>query len=136
MLGIDLGTTWSKMAHIDPAGKPISILNDRGDPSTPTVVYIPVSGEPLIGADAIEQGYTDPSRCLRNFKLDLGSTKNLMNNGQVVIATDAAALFLGPLKRWQKSNSALMSVTALLPAQLTSGMTPSKHFVKRAKKLV
>lgn len=99
MLGIDLGTTRSKVAYIDPAGKPIIILNDRGEPYTPTAVLIPSSGEPLFGADAIEQGYSDSSRCLRNFKLKLGSTENLMNNGQLVTAVDAAALFLGFLKK-------------------------------------
>ena len=98
MFGIDFGTTRSKSAHIDPAGKSNIILNDRGEPYTPTVVYFPGSGEPLIGADAVEQAYIDPNRCVKNFKLKLGSTENLLKNGQIVTATDAAAVVLRYMK--------------------------------------
>lgn len=98
MFGIDFGTTRSKIAHIDPAGKPNIILNDRGEPYTPSVVYFPESGEPLVGADAVEQGYVDPERCVKNFKLKLGTTENLLKNGQLVTATDTTAVALRYLK--------------------------------------
>jgi len=99
MFGIDFGTTRSKSAHNDPAGKANIILNDRGDPFTPTAVYYSRSGEILVGTDALEQGYIDPERCVRNFKLKLGSTENLLNNGQVVTATDAATEVLKCVKQ-------------------------------------
>jgi molecular chaperone DnaK len=98
MFAIDFGTSRSKCAHIDPAGKPTIILNNRGEPFTPTVVCLPQSGEPLIGADAVEQGYLEPSRYIQNFKLKLGTTENLLSNGQTVTATDAAAIVLDYLK--------------------------------------
>lgn len=99
MFGTDFGTTRTKGAFTDPAGKPNIILNDRGEPFTPSWVYFPKSGEPLVGMDAIEQGYIDPGRCVKNFKLKLGSTENLLNNGQVVTATDATAVILAYMKR-------------------------------------
>ena len=98
MYGIDFGTTRTKSAHNDPAGKPNIILNDRGEPYTPSVVFFPRSGDPLVGMDAIEQGYLEPDRCVRNFKLKLGTTENLLKNGQIVTATDATAVMLRYLK--------------------------------------
>lgn len=98
MIGIDFGTTRSKIAYIDPAGKPNIILNDRGDPYTRTAVYFPQSGEPLVGTDAVEQGCVDSARCARNFKLKLGTTDNLLGNGQVVTATDGAEVVFRYLK--------------------------------------
>jgi len=98
-VGIDFGTTRSKVAHMDPSGKPNAILNERGEPYTPTVIYFSKSGEVLVGTDALEQGYVDPARCLRNFKLKLGTTDNLLGNSQVVTATDAAAIVLKYLKK-------------------------------------
>jgi len=91
MIGIDKGTTHSKAAYIDQAGKPNAILNARGEPSTPSVVYVPDSGEILVGTDAVEQGHLDPERCVRNFKLRMGSTESLLGNGRVFTPTDATA---------------------------------------------
>lgn len=93
-IGIDFGTTRCKIANVDPAGKPSVILNARSEPYTRTVVYFGSSGERLVGQDAVEQGYTDPDNCLRNFKLDLGTTRNLLHNGQVATATDGAEVML------------------------------------------
>jgi molecular chaperone DnaK len=98
MIGIDFGTTRSKIAYIDPSGKPNIILNDRGEPYTRTAVYFSQPGEPLVGTDAVEQGCIDPARYTRNFKLKLGTMDNLLANGQLVTATDAAEVVLRYLK--------------------------------------
>ena len=37
-VGIDLGTTFSVVAHIDSMGRPVSIPNAEGDLLTPSVV--------------------------------------------------------------------------------------------------
>jgi molecular chaperone DnaK len=37
--GIDLGTTYSCIAHIDERGKPVVLQNAEGDSTTPSVVY-------------------------------------------------------------------------------------------------
>jgi molecular chaperone DnaK len=98
-IGIDFGTTRLKIACVDPSGKPIIILNDRGQPFTPAYLYFSESGEVLVGIDALEQGYIDPTRCVRNFKLKLGTTENLLGNGQVIDPTDAATIALEHLKK-------------------------------------
>jgi len=52
MLGIDIGTTQSKVSYITALGKPESIPNARGEQVTPSVVYKDPSGETLVGTDA------------------------------------------------------------------------------------
>ena len=37
-VGIDLGTTFSVVAYLDPSGRPTTIINAEGDPTTPSVV--------------------------------------------------------------------------------------------------
>jgi len=98
MMGFDVGTSRSKVAFVDPAGKAVSVLNARGEPRTPSVVFVPETGDPLIGVEAVEQGYIDPGRCIRNFKPRLGSTEGLLSNGQLVTPTDAAAMLITRLK--------------------------------------
>lgn len=98
MIGIDIGTTRSKVAYIDPAGKPNIIINDRGEPWTPSVVHYPPSEKPLVGIDAVEQGHTDPGRCVKNSKLKLGTTENLIKGKPAITATDATETLIGYLK--------------------------------------
>lgn len=98
MLGIDFGTTRTKAAFVDPTGKANIIVNERGEHQTPTAVFVGTNGDNLYGTDAIEQGAADASRLLRNFKLKLGDNENLLNNGELVTAKDATAMFLGQIK--------------------------------------
>jgi len=98
MSSIDFGHTRCKVAYLDAAGKPNIVSNARGEDSTPTVVHVQPGREPLVGLDAVEQGFLDPAGCVSNFKLGLGRTRNLLDNGQVLTATDAAAIVIGKLK--------------------------------------
>ena len=98
MFGFDFGTTHSKVAYIDQAGKPAIILNNRGDPTTPSALYLQDPKPPLVGKDALEQGYVDPANSVRNWKLRLGSTESLLSNGKIFTPTDAAALLICRLK--------------------------------------
>ncbi|MCP4511121.1 MAG: Hsp70 family protein, partial [Fuerstiella sp.] len=38
-VGIDLGTTRSVVAHLDTTGRPLTIQNQEGDATTPSVVF-------------------------------------------------------------------------------------------------
>ncbi len=118
MIGIDLGTTQSKSAYLNPTGRPTAILNDRGQQQTPSVIFVPETGECLVGADAREQGYVEPERCLANFKLALGSNENLLSNGRVITPTDAATILLKNIKGWaeQAVGRAVTEVVVTCPA--------------------
>lgn len=99
ILGIDHGTTRTKTATVNPAGQSESILNARGEPFTPSVVYVSENGDLMVGTDAFEQGYLNPNRLIRNYKLRLGHNENLLNNGQVFTPTDAAAAIIAAIKK-------------------------------------
>ena len=97
MIGIDFGTTQTKASFLDASGNPNTVLNSRGEERTPTVVHI--SGSILIGTDAVEQGCLDPERCLRSFKLNLGTTDSLLPDGKIFTATDATAVVVAQIKK-------------------------------------
>jgi molecular chaperone DnaK len=99
MIGFDIGTFQSKVSYVDQTGKPQPVANARGEYATPSVLLFQNQDEPLIGRDAIEQGFVDPALCVRNFKLGLGTTVNLLNNGLTVTPTDATGLLIGRLKK-------------------------------------
>lgn len=99
MFGFDIGTTQSKVAFVDPSGKPNIITNPRVEPHTPSVVYLGKDGQVLVGTEAIEQGYLDPERCVRDFKLKLGSTESLIP-GENFTATDATEKLIAYLKEF------------------------------------
>lgn len=93
-IGIDFGTTFSKIAHVETTGKSVIINNARGDSTTPTAVHRSDDGSILIGKDAIEQGAVDPKGLVRSFKLKLGQHENLLDRGEPFTPTDAATTFL------------------------------------------
>ncbi len=99
MVGMDIGTTQSKVAYVNLSGKPTIVLNDRGFPHTPSVVHVSEDGKTLVGADALEQGYVEPTRCARNFKLKLGTQESVLGNGVKFDPTDATAALIGYLKK-------------------------------------
>ena len=52
-VGIDLGTTYSAAAYIDPrTGAPVIITNSSGQRSTPSVIAFNADGSAVIGSDA------------------------------------------------------------------------------------
>jgi len=116
--GIDIGTTRSKISIVNAIGKPEIVLNNRGEHSTSSTVYIPQSGDPLIGTDAIEQGYLHPEAFVANFKLDIASGDNLLRNGITLTAVEATALLIGHLKRLveKATGKAVTECVATCPA--------------------
>ena len=72
-VGIDLGTTFSVVAHIDKTNKPVTIPNDEGDLSTPSVVYFDTTGT-VVGNEAINAAEFEPFRSARFAKRDVGSS--------------------------------------------------------------
>lgn len=97
-IGLDIGTTRCKVAYVDVTGKPVSLLNDRGQAQTPSVLHLADPNNPLIGIDAAEQSYIDPEHFIQNFKLDLGSTENLLNSSPIITPTDATSMLIAYLK--------------------------------------
>ena len=70
-VGIDLGTTFSVVAHLDRDGKPNTLANDEGELITPSVVYFDTTGT-VVGREAIKAAEFEPRRVARFAKRDMG----------------------------------------------------------------
>ncbi|MFO0881196.1 MAG: Hsp70 family protein [Gemmataceae bacterium] len=71
-VGIDLGTTYSLIAYIDPRGRPICLPNSQGDLLTPSVVLFEENGT-VVGKEAVQASLTDPDRVAECVKRDMGA---------------------------------------------------------------
>jgi molecular chaperone DnaK len=71
IVGIDLGTTNSLIGVMD-SGFPILIADREGSRLTPSVVYLPESGDPVVGAAADRMRALSPERTLYSVKRLMG----------------------------------------------------------------
>jgi len=74
VIGIDLGTTFSAVAHIDESGRPAIVLNDRGDNITPSCVAMH-KGSLVVGEVARRTWGNDPENAASRFKRDMGTSR-------------------------------------------------------------
>ncbi len=72
IVGIDLGTTYSVVASLDPSGRPVTIPNRDGDASTPSVVLFEDDGL-IVGKEAQRLALLQPDRVAECTKRDMGS---------------------------------------------------------------
>lgn len=71
-LGIDLGTTYSVVAHVDSQGRPWSIPNAVGDILTPSVILFDDNG-PIVGKEAVLASTMEPEKVAETVKRDMGA---------------------------------------------------------------
>jgi molecular chaperone DnaK len=71
-VGIDLGTTYSLIAYLDPQGRPTSIANTSGDLLTPSVVLFDEGGT-VVGKEAVLAAAIEPDKVAECIKRDMGS---------------------------------------------------------------
>lgn len=71
-IGIDLGTTYSVVAHMDNQGRPCSIPNSAGDILTPSVVLFD-EGKTIVGKEAVQASAMEPEKVAECVKRDMGA---------------------------------------------------------------
>jgi molecular chaperone DnaK len=71
-IGIDLGTTYSALAVINPAGKPEIVPNAEGERITASAVYFENATSVKVGQLAVEYGGAHPHRVVRWVKRWMG----------------------------------------------------------------
>ncbi len=71
-VGIDLGTTYSVIAHLDSQGRPVTIPNTSGDLLTPSVVLFDEDGT-VVGKEAVLAAALEPDLVAVCVKRDMGS---------------------------------------------------------------
>jgi molecular chaperone DnaK len=98
IVGIDLGTTNSAVAHIDEHGYPVIVPNVLGEPITPSVICFR-DREIVIGAEAKELQAAGEPNIAAYFKRKMGDESFLFHAaGSDYSATDLSALLLKKLK--------------------------------------
>ena len=80
VFGIDLGTTYSCIAYIDPTDQPVVLKNAEGDLTTPSVVWFDSLDDVQVGISAKEATKTDPEKTVSFIKRYIGQagyTRNI-----------------------------------------------------------
>ncbi|MBP7052821.1 MAG: Hsp70 family protein [Phycisphaerae bacterium] len=98
--GIDAGNSRFKCAVPDIAGQPRLVTNRFGESFTPSAVYFAPDGSIIVGTEALNAGFVDPSRLVVNWKRDMGTTKPLYvgDDGTEYAAMDILAILLKDAK--------------------------------------
>ncbi len=71
-VGIDLGTTYSCIAWLNEHGQPVTIPNQEGELSTPSVVFFD-GDQPIIGTEAMRNAIASPERVVQHAKRFMGN---------------------------------------------------------------
>ena len=99
-VGIDLGTTFSAVAAINPAGKPEIIPNAAGERITASAILFQSDGKTLIGSDAADQAGAFPDRTVRWVKRQMGKTEwAFVVDGQSHGAVALSAMIIAKLRK-------------------------------------
>ena len=100
-VGIDLGTTFSAVAHIDAYGKPQIIPNSENERITPSVILF--EGEnAVVGSVARNSAVAEPEKIVEFVKREMGKPKEHFHrefNGKKYSAEELSAVILMKLKR-------------------------------------
>src|SRR5881397_2179488 len=99
-VGIDLGTTFSAIAHIDTYGKPQIIPNSETERITPSVIFFDGSNV-IVGTTAKNNAVTEPEKIVDYVKREMGKPKEQFHRefgGKVYSAEECSALILKKLK--------------------------------------
>lgn len=121
VVGIDLGTTYSVVAHLDENEVPEVIPDETGGVLVPSVISF--AGEfPVVGADAKAALAAGETEVAAVFKRNMGDPSFLMSfAGRDYDATDLSALVLAKLKAQaeQFTNTTITQAVVTVPAYFT-----------------
>src|SRR5436189_1264807 len=96
-VGIDLGTTYSCIAYLNEQGEPVSIPNQEGEISTPSVVLFD-NGEEIVGTEALRNAIMNPAHVVQNAKRWMGDPKKRWEiEGRTYTPVDISAAILRKL---------------------------------------
>jgi len=71
---MDLGTTFSKIAHYDVNTRRVEVIPDMmGQRLVPSTVYYPETDDPIVGWEALDIAASDPDRLVRWIKMSMGT---------------------------------------------------------------
>ena len=120
---IDAGNSRFKYAVADAAGNPNLITNRFGEPFTPSAVFFAADGSAVVGTEALNAGFIDPSRLVVNWKRTMGTDQALYtaDDGTLYRAMDILAILLKDAKDniEAKTGQVVNEVVITVPANYT-----------------
>ena len=99
-VGIDLGTTFCAIAHIDAYGKPQIIPNSESERITPSVILFD-GHNAIVGTMAKQNAVAEPEKIVDFVKREVGKSKSQFHrefNGRIYAAEELSALIIKKLK--------------------------------------
>ncbi len=72
VFGIDLGTTYSCIAHMDENNKPVVLKNSEGELTTPSIVFFETANDVTVGSSAKESSKMYPDQVVSFIKRSIG----------------------------------------------------------------
>ena len=131
-VGIDLGTTYSAVAYIDPQTKlPKIIQNREGKKITPSVIQF-LNGRHIFGSEAESALNEGEPGCVATFKRNMGNNEPYCTiDGSPYTAENLSALLLRRLKEDAEAelNDTILDAVITVPAYFFS---PEREATKRA----
>ena len=119
-IGIDLGTTFSAVATIDPSGRPTIVHNSEGSNITASCVAEIEPNKFEVGEFARRTWGLDHDKAAARFKREMGSSKTFSLNGEVFTPTELSAMVLKKLAQDAKSTlDSIGSVVVTVPANFS-----------------
>src|SRR5262245_41904179 len=121
-VGIDLGTTYSCIAYLNEQGEPVSIPNQEGEISTPSVVMYD-NGEVIVGTEALRNAIMNPAHVVQNAKRWMGDAKKQwVIAGKAYTPVDISTAILKKLLAdAQRQIGAIERAVITVPAQFSEG---------------
>ena len=74
-VGIDLGTTFSTLAHLDHEANPVPIANDDDEVETPSLILLADSGHVVVGPSRMRAAMEDPDHVVDRVKRHMGNAE-------------------------------------------------------------
>jgi molecular chaperone DnaK len=121
-VGIDLGTTYSCIAYLNEQGEPVSIPNQEGEISTPSVVMYD-KDEVIVGTEALRNAIMNPLHVVQNAKRWMGDAKKKWTiDGRTYNPSDIATAILRKLLGdAQRQIGPIDRAVITVPAQFSDG---------------
>ncbi|MDZ4744027.1 MAG: Hsp70 family protein [Verrucomicrobiota bacterium] len=110
VVGIDLGTTFSAIAHIDEYGKPQIIPNAESERTTPSVILFEDSNV-IVGSTAKALAVAEPEKIVEFVKREMGKPREEFNREVGAIKYSADELSAVILKKMKNDAEKYLAVT-------------------------
>ena len=92
-VGIDLGTTYSCLSYLNEHGEPVTLPNQEGELTTPSIVMFD-GKDVIVGTEALRNAVLKPTHVVQNAKRYIGSNKTWTIEKKTYSPVDIGAIVL------------------------------------------